>query len=295
MQTATKPDFICIGPTKTGTTWLYHMLGLHPQVWLPPHKELCYFSEGNVVPAHSLYNVFFSRNWHYAAMRRKLSDSIGLMRLRERILCESYANPRWVYRFCFGSRSADWYTNLFLPDPKRLAGDISPSYYELPEQKIREISELNSQIKILMFLRNPIERAWSLALMVVLKNKEPGVVRIDHTEFRKVFDGIIHTQRSYVESIEIWKANFPDVFVAYFDTLEEDPVRFYNEVCAFLGVESNAIASALLQERVNAGLDLAMPTELADYLREHCYDEIVSLKQYCQSKYPQAWLDKWYP
>ena len=37
------PDFLGIGAQKAGTTWLALNLGVHPQVWLPPIKELHYF------------------------------------------------------------------------------------------------------------------------------------------------------------------------------------------------------------------------------------------------------------
>jgi len=46
-----KPDFLCIGAQKSGTTWLYHNLGLHPQIWLPIVKELHHFNR----PSSTLY------------------------------------------------------------------------------------------------------------------------------------------------------------------------------------------------------------------------------------------------
>lgn len=38
------PDFIGIGAPKAGTTWLYYQLKDHPDLWLPPVKELHYFN-----------------------------------------------------------------------------------------------------------------------------------------------------------------------------------------------------------------------------------------------------------
>lgn len=38
-----KPDFICVGAQKSGTTWLYHELNKHPNVRMPAVKELRYF------------------------------------------------------------------------------------------------------------------------------------------------------------------------------------------------------------------------------------------------------------
>ncbi|HEY3645754.1 MAG TPA: sulfotransferase [Gammaproteobacteria bacterium] len=37
------PTFVCIGGQKTGTTWLYHKLIPHPDVFLPATKELNFF------------------------------------------------------------------------------------------------------------------------------------------------------------------------------------------------------------------------------------------------------------
>lgn len=38
-----KKMFMCIGAQKSGTTWLHRQLRNHPQIWLPPVKELHYF------------------------------------------------------------------------------------------------------------------------------------------------------------------------------------------------------------------------------------------------------------
>src|SRR2546423_4071056 len=40
---AGRPDFLCIGAQKAGTSWLYHQLNSHPDFWMPPVKELRYF------------------------------------------------------------------------------------------------------------------------------------------------------------------------------------------------------------------------------------------------------------
>src|SRR2546430_11566837 len=40
-----RPDFLCIGAQKGGTTWLYRQLYSHPDFWMPPIKELEYFTK----------------------------------------------------------------------------------------------------------------------------------------------------------------------------------------------------------------------------------------------------------
>ena len=38
------PEFLGIGVQKGGTTTLQRLLERHPQVWLPPEKEVHFFS-----------------------------------------------------------------------------------------------------------------------------------------------------------------------------------------------------------------------------------------------------------
>lgn len=38
------PAFLCVGAQKAGTTTLHALLSLHPEIYLPPQKELQYFS-----------------------------------------------------------------------------------------------------------------------------------------------------------------------------------------------------------------------------------------------------------
>lgn len=43
-----RPDFVCIGAQKAGTSWLYENLAVHPEVQLmPPGKEINYFGGGS--------------------------------------------------------------------------------------------------------------------------------------------------------------------------------------------------------------------------------------------------------
>ncbi len=39
------PNFIVLGPPRTGTTWLYRCLGQHPEVFISDRKEVRYFDE----------------------------------------------------------------------------------------------------------------------------------------------------------------------------------------------------------------------------------------------------------
>jgi hypothetical protein len=58
----TLPNFLIVGAAKSGTTSLFHYLGQHPEVYVPPCKEPCYFSGGqpNIVNSDDEYEMLFS-------------------------------------------------------------------------------------------------------------------------------------------------------------------------------------------------------------------------------------------
>lgn len=51
------PTFIGIGTQKGGTTWLYHQLRQHPDIWMPLNKELHYFDRNVKYPSPSHLTV----------------------------------------------------------------------------------------------------------------------------------------------------------------------------------------------------------------------------------------------
>jgi len=55
-----RPDFLCVGVHKGGTTWLYQQLDSHPDFWMPPLKELHYFDQLSRSNAHLLRAVEMS-------------------------------------------------------------------------------------------------------------------------------------------------------------------------------------------------------------------------------------------
>jgi hypothetical protein len=59
------PTFFVVGAQKAGTTYLYHTLRRHPQIFLPPRKELRYFQ-----PEHR-------HSWSLERYRAVYADAIG--------------------------------------------------------------------------------------------------------------------------------------------------------------------------------------------------------------------------
>ena len=79
-ENLTLPDFLCIGFRKSGTTWLYENLHVHPDIYLPPYKNIRYFSNDYEQPLASYAEHFrpgrgqvtgdFSNNYSFIDSRR---------------------------------------------------------------------------------------------------------------------------------------------------------------------------------------------------------------------------------
>lgn len=71
---------------------------------------------------------------------------------------------RWASALQPSSRST--------PDGRRVVtGEITPAYAILPLQHIRAIRDRCPDIRIFITLRNPVERAWSAALMTLARSE----------------------------------------------------------------------------------------------------------------------------
>lgn len=64
--------------------------------------------------------------------------------------------------------SIDWYKSLFPNHPgSELNGEITPAYALLPTYVIQEIHGLFPDLQLIYMVRDPLERAWSSALMAL--------------------------------------------------------------------------------------------------------------------------------
>ena len=62
------PEFFVISPPKTGTTWLFHQLQKHPDIYIPEVKEVKYFSD---------YWKYEDINWYLKHYRNSQSRKSG--------------------------------------------------------------------------------------------------------------------------------------------------------------------------------------------------------------------------
>ncbi|MEE4166616.1 MAG: sulfotransferase [Desulfocapsaceae bacterium] len=295
-ETFAKPDFIGIGPPKTGTTWIYHNLLTHPQVEMPPDKEIRYFWERHFLGKLNLRERLTSEHWHVRGrrvfhknrFRRHLSNSAALkLNIRELL---------WDLKYLGGNRTDKWYASLFRQGV--VSGDITAKYCELPEEEIAEISRSFPALKILITLRDPVEREWSRAKMNLSKKPGRPLPDVTQQEFIDQFnDPPQKGANNYSALIDQWSRYFDrdQILVLFYDELQENPFGYFAKLCDFLDIETpGPDAREQLEKYVFKGVSGAVPAEFRKVLFNMHEEHITRLSDYLPTvDYPRNWLRKY--
>jgi hypothetical protein len=137
-HTLIRPGFICVGPEKTGSSWLYRNLKWHPEIYLPPINEIRSFYNRYAYPGEGLRDRFSARgDWHVRQYRGFLRKRFRYYLRHPHELLFHWQRTKWDLRFLFGSRNDGWYLSLFDPAGERLAGEVSPQYFSCRRRRSR--------------------------------------------------------------------------------------------------------------------------------------------------------------
>jgi Sulfotransferase family len=237
------PDFLIVGPQRTGTTWLFHNLKSHPEIFLPKEKELYYFSTLGM-PNHRRFRFPYLEDYLYAMADTPRST-----------LKKNYDSLRKVGR-------------LYKP---RMRGEATASYAALPKEVIREIATLNPDLKAILMIRDPVDRAWSHARKDLLREGQPSDVLDPDALARLLFKDEQRGLALYRTLIENWRSHLQPghLFVGMFDSIASEPERLLAALHGFLGVASGRrYFGRFLRHRINPAPAATIPPEMEKLLRE---------------------------
>jgi hypothetical protein len=238
-----RPDFLCVGAHKAGTTWLYQQLDSHPDFWMPPIKELHYFDQ-------------LSRVQHPSPRCKDERD----LRFLENIKSLS-GEP------CM---ELEHYARLFEPKGSLLSGDISPNYSTLNNKVVRRVVGYFPNLKVIFLARDPVERVWShLSMEVRYRQIEP----FDVTDIDQVNRNLLRRAmllRSHPSAVVArWKRYVhPDKFrIYFFDDLQRNPAELRRSILHFLGADPDKPSRGVTADYNSwAGMEKLL---LTDKVRSH--------------------------
>ncbi len=280
------PDFLVIGAQKSGTTWLYLNLKVHPKVWLPPEKEIHFFDFPPLIPFYFL--LFASdRSIRHWGKNRMIRDYRKVKTGEQSLL--------WYFRYYFMFRTKRWYRSLFTPTSAQIAGEITPRYSILNKAKVEKVYSVMPDAKVIYLLRNPIERMWSdLAMYHRPQFGKNDLNMIDEKRIVNFLKSSQHLASSqYLNNLNRWEQYYSSsqIFVGFQDQIRDEPENLLNTIAQFLGVEPFSYQhSELIKRKINSHSYPFIPDYYAKMLAEIFIDEIEGLHQRFNNSYTKEWL-----
>ena len=289
-----RPDFLVIGAQKAGTSWLHSVFSAHPEFWMPPAKELHYFDH-KFPPKASDDKHPPGMEEQRRRMRAKRVRRLDAAKIWSLLVPPSATRIVWEFEYAFGKRTDEWYCNLFKPAGNRLTGDITPAYSRLDDGAVEYIHALLPDVRIIFLVRNPVERAWSHAVMDLVKHQGRRFEEVTDSQFIAHFESRASRLRTgYIEIIDRWQrvCGKESLFVGFFDQIVEEPADLINEICRFLGATGGAeiLPAGICQQRVNPGRGRQPTKECAAHLAGMYRTEIEELSRRF-GRYSQLWLE----
>ena len=168
-------------------------------------------------------------------------------------------------------RGIEWYAGEFRgARDEKVVGEICQDYLFHPEAAERIRATLG-QVRTMVCLRDPVERAWSSYLYM----RKHGIGPDSFAEALRSRPELLGHGR-YATGLDRFFERFPrdTVHVALFDDLVADPQRFLDGVTDFLGIERLPLTSEELAARLPAAKARSvriagLARHAADWVREH--------------------------
>jgi hypothetical protein len=204
------PDFLIIGAAKSGTTSLYFYLQQHPQIFMPYMKEPFFF----------------------AFQGQELQDCFLAGKMKE--------NLRVV-------TTLEQYQALFADAPVgSMVGEASTLYLYQPNAAAR-IKEQIPNVKLIVVLRNPVDRAYSHYQHFVRDGYEP-----EADFYSAILAEKIRMQQNWFPSYFYFDAGFYSVQLKrYYDLFPKEQIKVFlyedlqdaekmtKEIFAFFGLNTD--------------------------------------------------------
>jgi len=270
---ARRPDFLCVGTEKAGTTWLWNCMNAHANIGVPATKELRMFNESRV----------FDLN-HFRAAKEFFENPRGVPlrpAFMERVATE--------IRLLQGGIPA--YLRVFGQLSQPIVGELTPQYCIQSPERVQMMHDVAPDARIIYMLRDPVERIVSGARMVMrAKKTEPSDKHLLHEALHpmqlRFCNGHIHIDK------------FAKVFgedrlgVFFYDDITDRPAELLQDICGFVGADHATVAPETLSQQVNKGSSYLPGCDAYTKL----YAKLSSVYKELEPLFPErvsAWRDKY--
>lgn len=155
------------------------------------------------------------------------------------------------------------YAARFRDGAGRKKGEFTPAYSVLPKERIRFIHQVMPDLRIVLLIRHPVERAWSQALMELVHRFKRPYETVTDEQFLKLFHSTWSVGRGdFATVLDNWREFYPEeqILVGLQEEMANEPQLLMERVFRHLGVRTDIDWSTLELHQVRGkGLGIPMP------------------------------------
>ena len=198
------PNFMIIGAGKSGTTALYEYLAEHPDVYMSPVKETNFFA------------------------------------LEGEKMVDPKDDPEQMFHYPWSVTNWEDYVKLFDGvETEKAIGEVSPMYLYSEEAAFR-IKERFPDMKLIVILRNPVDRLYSRFMHLARENRKPTSRFEDALDRETIWwrrndlvkEGFYHNHlQKYYDLFDK-----DQIKVILYDDFKSDPLKEVQNIYEFIGV-----------------------------------------------------------
>lgn len=262
-----KPDVICIGAQKAGTSWLHSMLASRHDFWAPPLKELHFFDH-KFLPSN--------RRWTASHIKR------GIEHAKANHLRKKNPDPEYLdYLAKIAKKpmfNGNWYKYIFSRAPEdKICFETTPEYCTVPPEGVEFIKRFLPKTKFIYIIRSPVERAISQIKMNARRRGEQPRGLEDWVELAA--NPEIKIRGDYKSYVDRWDRAFGEERVLYlpFNLIASDPKEIMLAVEDFLRIPK--IEYGCIRKVVHKGADMNVPKEIWSNFENQFSDQILFLEE----------------
>jgi len=267
------PNFIIAGVMKGGTTAAAFNLNKHQEIFC--------------LTQYWKNRVLNDEDYNYAAQTGSWSGNMPTSNKEM-----DYFNLNVNYNL---ENSFDIYRSFF---PRKLPaiGEASPNYFCLDENNnggtANRIATDLPDAKVIIFLRDPINRAYSHWNHINEKNPSWGSA-YNGTPFAdvvKVTGNNLVSRSKYLANLTKWitAIGSDKIYVALQESIELDPLTGYNKICDFLGV-NHFLDTQEFKKIFALNYNDNISSDAIDYLKPIFADDVAGI----QDLYPHLDYSLW--
>ena len=216
------PNFLLIGAQKAGTTALSSYLKEHTQVYMSPIKEPGFFDFEGQKP--------------------------------------DFAGPGDRDLFNHVPTDIESYWQLFQAVSDEIAIGEATTWYLYSSKAAERIKHYIPDIKLIVILRNPVDRAYSAFMHVIRDGREPitdfaRALKEEETRINQNWEYLWHYKQMgfYYGQLKRYYNLFDrsQIKVCLYEDLKDNPIALMQDICQFLNIDRTFISGFLPHRNVS--------------------------------------------